>query len=161
MVSKWSKWTTCQSIANENCGPGLKYRYREVLVEPVNGGFSCPKIKKMKKCTVSCSGIGNFKTETILFTFNLINVCFIDIYRWRFDAVLGSIISLLLQTVRGHNFEFYFIPFRLFLNNFAIDVNRFDDGLNDFFLKTLKYSFYLFELILLNFEKIKVCLPQN
>lgn len=55
-VSNWSAWSACSAT----CGGGTQTRTRTVLVQPENGGQSCPALSETQACnTQNCSNVGN------------------------------------------------------------------------------------------------------
>jgi hypothetical protein len=50
-MGEWSEWSAC----NKSCGGGVQMRNRPVLVEPAQGGNSCPSTQEVKDCnTQTC-----------------------------------------------------------------------------------------------------------
>jgi hypothetical protein len=48
VMSKWSPWSAC----SETCGGGTQTRTREIIVEPVLGGFPCDSTTEDRDCNM-------------------------------------------------------------------------------------------------------------
>ena len=46
VVGAWGAWSTCDA----DCGGGTQTRYRDVIVQPANGGTACPDLSQSRAC---------------------------------------------------------------------------------------------------------------
>eukprot|EP00917_Polyrhabdina_sp_WS-2016_P010327 GHVP01022791.1.p1 GENE.GHVP01022791.1~~GHVP01022791.1.p1 ORF type:complete len:2740 (+),score=457.13 GHVP01022791.1:18-8237(+) len=54
LVGSWTEWSNCQLGPGAECGPGLQFRSRVLLVQDDSSFGQCPELKESKECSVSC-----------------------------------------------------------------------------------------------------------
>lgn len=59
VLSQWNSWGECPI---QECGGGLRRRYRTILIAPKNGGAFCPHMSEAQLCPQTpCDGEINWK----------------------------------------------------------------------------------------------------